>query len=270
MPELPEVETTLRAIKKFKGSVLKEAKVHNKNLRWPVIDGFESSVKGQVVENIARRAKYIIFKLSNNKNIILHLGMSGSLRIANNNENFFIKHDHIELIFDDERIIYNDPRRFGSIHLTASITNHKLIKNLGPEPLSENFNAKDFYSACDNSKTNIKSFLMNQKNVVGIGNIYASESLFLAKINPSKNANELDLEACKRLVAAGKKILEQAIEVGGTTLKDFYSADGSPGYFKFKLNVYGREGEICNNCKNSIHKIVINQRATFFCKNCQI
>lgn len=269
MPELPEVETTLRAIKKFKGSLLKEAKVHNRSLRWPVVNNFESSIKEQVVEGLDRRAKYIIFKLSNNKNIILHLGMSGSLRIAKNNENFFIKHDHIELIFEDERIIYNDPRRFGSIHLTSNINDHKLIKNLGPEPLSKSFNAKDFFLACTNSNTNIKSFLMNQKNVVGIGNIYASESLFLAKINPLKNANELDLDACERLVAAGKKILEQAIEVGGTTLKDFYSADGSPGYFKFKLNVYGRENEACNSCESTIHKTSINQRATFFCKVCQ-
>ena len=269
MPELPEVETTLRAIKKFKGSLLKEAKVHNRNLRWKVVDSFETSVKDQVVESLERRAKYIIFKLSNDKKIILHLGMSGSLRIAKNNENFFIKHDHVELIFDEERIIYNDPRRFGSMHLTSDIDKHKLIKNLGPEPLSKNFNAKDFFSGCSHSKTNIKSYLMNQKNVVGIGNIYASESLFLAKIHPLKNANELDLDACKRLVAAGKKILEQAIEVGGTTLKDFYSADGSPGYFKFKLNVYGREGEPCNKCKDTVCKTTINQRATFFCETCQ-
>ena len=131
MPELPEVETTLRAIKKFKGSLLKEAKVHNRNLRWKVVDSFETSVKDQVVESLERRAKYIIFKLSNDKKIILHLGMSGSLRIAKNNENFFIKHDHVELIFDEERIIYNDPRRFGSMHLTSDIDKHKLIKTLG-------------------------------------------------------------------------------------------------------------------------------------------
>jgi formamidopyrimidine-DNA glycosylase len=195
--------------------------------------------------------------------------MSGSLRIAKNNENFFIKHDHVELIFDDERIIYNDPRRFGSMHVTSNYKKHKLIKNLGPEPLSKNFNAESFYAACKTSKTNIKSFLMNQKNVVGIGNIYASESLFLSSISPLRDAKDLDLNECKKLVASGKKILKKAINVGGTTLKDFYSADGSPGYFKFELNVYGRENESCNNCCENISKIVINQRATFFCKSCQ-
>ena len=269
MPELPEVETTLRAIEKFQSLKIHEVKIYNRNLRWKISKDFESLTIGQTVESLKRRAKYLIFHLSNGQNIILHLGMSGSLRIAKNNENFFIKHDHVELIFDDERIIYNDPRRFGSMHVTSNYKKHKLIKNLGPEPLSKNFNAESFYAACITSKTNIKSFLMNQKNVVGIGNIYASESLFLSSISPLRDAKDLDLNECKKLVASGKKILKKAINVGGTTLKDFYSADGSPGYFKFELNVYGRENESCNNCCENISKIVINQRATFFCKSCQ-
>ena len=269
MPELPEVETTLRAIEKFQGSKIQKVKIYNRNLRWKVVDCFESLSQKQFVESLERRAKYIIFNLSNNKSIILHLGMSGSLRIADNNENFFIKHDHVELIFDEQKIIYNDPRRFGSMHITSNVQKHKLIKDLGPEPLSKKFNAKNFYKACRYSKTNIKSFLMNQKNVVGIGNIYASESLFLSSISPLRDAQDLDLEDCKRLVASGKKILKKAIAVGGTTLKDFYSADGSPGYFKFKLNVYGRESEDCKKCGEPIHKVVINQRATFYCKSCQ-
>ena len=189
MPELPEVETTLRAIEKFSKSNIQEIKVHNRNLRWKVDRNFEQATKNQLINKLSRRAKYIIFHLENN-NIILHLGMSGSLRIANRDDNYFVKHDHIEFIFDKEKIIYNDPRRFGSIHLAKKIDNHKLIMHLGPEPLSKNFNGKYLYGLCKKSKTNIKSLIMNQKNVVGIGNIYASESLYLANINPLKQPNK--------------------------------------------------------------------------------
>ena len=268
MPELPEVETTLRAIEKFKNSSIKEVKIHNRNLRWKVDTKFESLLANQKIINLDRRAKYIIFYLDN-INIILHLGMSGSLRIANNTENYFLKHDHAEFIFENERIIYNDPRRFGSLHITKNIDEHRLICNLGPEPLSKDFNKNQLFELCKNSKTNIKSLIMNQKNVVGIGNIYASESLFLSSVDPSKNASQLNIDDCDRIVKASKKILNAAIKVGGTTLKDFYSADGSPGYFKFKLNVYGREGLECKNCKKEILKININKRATFFCSSCQ-
>ena len=268
MPELPEVETTLRAIEKFSKTNIQEIKVHNRNLRWKVDKNLELASKNQLINKLSRRAKYIIFHLENN-NIILHLGMSGSLRIANRDDNYFVKHDHIEFIFDKEKIIYNDPRRFGSIHLAKKIDDHKLIIHLGPEPLSKNFNGKYLYGLCKKSKTNIKSLIMNQKNVVGIGNIYASESLYLANINPLKQSNKLNLEECQNIALAAKKVLKAAIKVGGTTLKDFYSADGSPGYFKFKLNVYGREGLKCNKCTNKIFKININKRATFFCKNCQ-
>jgi|TARA_B110000305_G_scaffold225204_1_gene271528 formamidopyrimidine-DNA glycosylase len=268
MPELPEVETTVRAINKFSQSTLNSTKIHNRNLRWRVVDNFELLTKNKTINKISRRAKYIIFYLDD-INIILHLGMSGSLRIARNNDNFFLKHDHAEFIFDKEKIVYNDPRRFGSIHLTDNLEEHRLIKNLGPEPLSSDFNAQGLYKITTKSKINIKSLLMNQKNVVGIGNIYASESLYLAKINPSRIASELSIEDCKKVTHSAKKILNSAIKVGGTTLKDFYSADGSPGYFKFKLNVYGREGLECKKCSTLISKAVINTRATFFCKNCQ-
>ena len=268
MPELPEVETTLRAIKKFQGQNLTNIKIHNRNLRWTVAKDLEKNSKNQKLIDLHRRAKYIIFELENT-NLLLHLGMSGSLRILKSEDNYFLKHDHIEFIFDNEKIIYNDPRRFGSLHIAKDINNHKLISGLGPEPLSENFNGAYLLDCCKRSKTNIKSLIMNQKNVVGIGNIYASESLYLSRINPLKESHKLNIEECKRIVSSAKKVLNEAIEVGGTTLKDFYSADGSPGYFKIRLNVYGRNGQKCKNCEEEILKVIINQRATFYCPNCQ-
>ena len=268
MPELPEVETTLRAIKKFQGQNLINIKVHNRNLRWTVDKDLETNSRNQKLVNLHRRAKYIIFELENTY-LLLHLGMSGSLRILKSEDNYFLKHDHVEFIFDNEKIIYNDPRRFGSLHIAKDINNHKLISGLGPEPLSKNFNGEYLLDCCKRSKTNIKSLIMNQKNVVGIGNIYASESLYLSKVNPLKESQELNFEECKRIVSSSKKVLSEAIKVGGTTLKDFYSADGSAGYFKIKLNVYGRNGQKCKNCEEEILKVTINQRATFYCPNCQ-
>ena len=268
MPELPEVETTLRAIEKFKNQRLLNIKVHNRNLRWKVDKDLEINSKNQIIKNLRRRAKYIIFDLDK-CSIILHLGMSGSLRIANNEDNYFLKHDHVEFLFDDEKIIYNDPRRFGSIHQTDDIDKHRLINHLGPEPLSKDFNSKYLLALCLRSKTNIKTLLMNQKNVVGIGNIYASETLYLSEVNPLKDSSKLTIDDCKKVVHSSKKILNAAIKVGGTTLKDFYSADGSPGYFKFKLNVYGREDLDCKKCKTKITKTNINKRATYYCSSCQ-
>jgi formamidopyrimidine-DNA glycosylase len=268
MPELPEVETSLRAIKKFENHHLKKIKVYNRSLRWPIAKDLEDKCKNQRIVALYRRAKYIIFELEN-VFLFLHLGMSGKLRISKNTNNYFVKHDHVEFIFDDEKIIFNDPRRFGSLHFTKDINNHKLIFELGPEPLSDSFNGEYLLSLCKKSKTNIKTLIMKQKNVVGIGNIYASESLYLSRINPLKNSNELSLKECKKLVSSSKKVLNAAIKVGGTTLKDFYSADGSPGYFKIKLNVYGRDGQKCKKCQQEILKIIINQRATFYCPFCQ-
>ena len=160
-------------------------------------------------------------------------------------------------------------RRFGSIHLTENFQNHRLIKDLGIEPLSKKFNKNYLFNICKNKNINIKKLIMDQKIVVGVGNIYASESLFLAGINPKKFSNNLSLNDCQNLTDAIKKILRYAIRKGGTTLKDFYSADGSEGYFNLELNVYGRHMENCKNCNEEIKKITIGQRATFYCKNCQ-
>ena len=268
MPELPEVETTLRAISKFNKCDLKEIKIHNRNLRWKVEETVESKTKNQTIINISRRAKYLIFSF-NNFDLFLHLGMSGSLRIQKIKNNFFKKHDHAEFIFDDEKIIFNDPRRFGSIHISNDLYNHPLIQVLGPEPLSSEFNLNYLYKKTRNSATNIKNFIMNQKNVVGIGNIYASETLFLSNIRPTRKAGKISKNDSQKIVNNSKKVLRSAIRKGGTTLRDFYSADGNQGYFQINLNVYGRDNEICNNCKAKIKKIVLNNRAAYFCANCQ-
>ena len=239
-----------------------------RNLRWEVDKDLEKLTANKRIYKISRRAKYIIFHLENN-NIILHLGMSGSLRIANRDDNYFVKHDHIEFIFDKEKIIYNDPRRFGSIHLAKKIDNHKLIMHLGPEPLSKNFNGKYLYGLCKKSKTNIKSLIMNQKNVVGIGNIYASEALFLAKIKPQKVSKKLTKEDCKVLVTSIKKVLKKAIKKGGSSINDYINVDGKKGYFQYDFKVYGRTNMPCHICQNDILQIKINQRSSFYCKNCQ-
>ena len=201
---------------------------------------------------------------------MLHLGMSGKLRIQNKKDNFFKKHDHVEFIFKDKKIIFNDVRRFGSLHITKNINEHPLILNLGVEPLSKNFNKKYLHALCVNSGLNIKKLLMDQKKVVGVGNIYVSESLFLAGVNPLRPAMKISLSECNDITQAIKKVLKQAIKMGGTTLKDFYSADGSEGYFKIKLNVYGLEDKPCKKCKNKIKRIIIAQRSSFFCETCQV
>ena len=268
MPELPEVETTVRAINKFKNKTLKEVVIHNKNLRWKVEKKVETKTKNKKVIDITRRAKYIILHLTN-FNLMIHLGMSGKLRIQNNKNNFFRKHDHAELIFNDEKIIFNDVRRFGSIHLTKDYKNHFLIKELGIEPLSSVFNKDYLLNVCEKSNLNIKKLIMDQKKIVGVGNIYASESLFLAKVDPNKLSKKITIDECEEIVKSIKKVLRYAIKMGGTTLKDFYSADGSEGYFNLELNVYGRNDKNCKICGSKIIKTVIGQRATFFCQNCQ-
>tara|TARA_B100001769_G_C21688306_1_gene380720 strand:- start:6 stop:596 length:591 start_codon:yes stop_codon:yes gene_type:complete len=195
--------------------------------------------------------------------------MSGKLRIQKNKDNYFKKHDHAELIFKNERIIFNDARRFGSIHLTSNPIKHKLLLGLGIEPLSASFDKNFLYDICKNSNLSIKKLIMDQKKLVGVGNIYASESLFLAKILPIKKAKKISLDECDRLVKSIKKVLRYAIKMGGTTLNDFYSPDGNQGYFKFKLNVYGRDDKKCRLCSAKIKKMIIGQRATYLCDKCQ-
>jgi formamidopyrimidine-DNA glycosylase len=269
MPELPEVETTVRAISGFENSILEKIVIHNRNLRWEVDKDLEKLTANKRIYKISRRAKYIIIKLDV-YSLMLHLGMSGKLRIQNKKDNYFKKHDHVEFVFKDKKIIFNDVRRFGSLHITKNINDHPLISNLGIEPLSRSFNKDYLHALTLNSKLNIKKLLMDQKKVVGVGNIYASESLFLASINPLRPAKKISLLECDDIIKAIKKVLKQAIKMGGTTLKDFYSADGSEGYFKLELNVYGLEDKPCKKCKRKIKRVVLGQRSTFFCENCQV
>ena len=268
MPELPEVETTLKAIKSFEKEVLNSISIHNPNLRWLVDNDINKKIAGKRIKQIFRRAKYLIFDF-NDYQLIVHLGMSGTLRIINKKDNFFKKHDHAELTFSKNKLIYNDPRRFGSIHITKDYKKHFLIKNLGPEPLLKEFSADYLFKAVQCSKTNIKNFIMSQRNVVGIGNIYASEILFRSGLDPRRICNTVTKSECGQITKNSKIVLEEAIKVGGTTLKDFFSAEGSAGYFKIQLNVYDRENKKCVNCKELIIRIIQNQRASYFCKKCQ-
>lgn len=268
MPELPEVETTLRAIQSFDQDTLDSVTIHNPSLRWLVDPEIHQKLAGKKVTQIFRRAKYIIFDFADYQ-LIIHLGMSGTLRIMGKNENYFKKHDHAELVFNKNKLIYNDPRRFGSIHITDSYLEHFLIASLGPEPLSSDFSTNYLFKKIKNSNTNIKNFIMNQKNVVGIGNIYASEILFKSYVDPRRITKSITKKECGLITKNSKEVLKEAIKVGGTTLKDFFSAQGSAGYFKIQLAAYDRENEECTRCKNLINKITQNQRATYFCKVCQ-
>ena len=270
MPELPEVETSVRAIQNFSGQILHSINISNPNLRWPAdIEEFKK-IKNIQVLSITRRAKYILFNL-NNRSILLHLGMTGTIRITDQYSNFYNKHDHVEFIFDNGKLIYNDPRRFGSIHFVKDHKNHFLLNKLGPEPLSQSFNGEYLYQTIKNSSAPIKSALMNQHHVVGIGNIYANEILFDAKIRPTRKSKTITKKEHNKIAASTKKILKVAIKAGGTTLKDFYQPDGNKGYFKIDLAVYDRANETCKNCKKElIQRIIQAQRATFYCRRCQI
>tara|TARA_B100000287_G_scaffold435594_1_gene504783 strand:- start:1743 stop:2555 length:813 start_codon:yes stop_codon:yes gene_type:complete len=270
MPELPEVETSVQAIQKFANQNIKSIQIYNPNLRWKVDTSVFKKLHGMKVKNISRRAKYILLNI-NKSQILIHLGMTGTLRIADKNSNFYKKHDHVEFIFQNGKLIFNDPRRFGSLHFVSEPQNHFLLKNLGPEPLSEEFNGDYLFHRIKKLTSPIKNVLMNQKHVVGIGNIYANEILFDAKIRPTRKSKTLTKKENREIVTSTKKILRRAIKAGGTTLQDFYQPDGNKGYFKIDLAVYDRANESCLTCKReTIKRITQSQRATFFCRKCQI
>jgi formamidopyrimidine-DNA glycosylase len=269
MPELPEVETTCNGIAPtVTNQILEKLVIREPRLRWPIERNLQSKLKQRTVTGVSRRAKYILIH-TDKGTLILHLGMSGCLKVVTHDEPL-IKHDHFDLVFTSATIRYNDPRRFGSLHYTeAPLTEHKLLAHLGPEPLSHDFNATYLQQRAAKSNCAIKTFLMNQKIVVGVGNIYASEALFSAGINPKRKAKQVSLARYTLLVSSIQRILKQAIEAGGTTLKDFYSSDGQPGYFSQQLNVYDRAGEPCVNCQQIIKKIILGQRSSFYCTSCQ-
>ena len=269
MPELPEVETTVRALKpKIERSRIKSFELRNKNLRWPVSSNLSKILISKNVSSLSRRAKYLIVDLGS-EYLLIHLGMSGSLRYLSNNISPE-KHDHWDLCFENGMILrYTDPRRFGSIHFTKDIENHFLIKSLGPEPLSDAFNETFLYKISRGRKVPIKTFIMNSRIVVGIGNIYACEALFDSNIRPTKKASRITKNEAKALVTSIKKVLKKAIKAGGTTLRDYLNPDNSPGYFKVELQVYGRGKKDCLICGKVLKEIRMNNRSTVFCPNCQ-
>tara|TARA_B110000459_G_scaffold203512_1_gene260302 strand:- start:6700 stop:7515 length:816 start_codon:yes stop_codon:yes gene_type:complete len=271
MPELPEVETTCRGIEPLiSNTTIVHVVVRNHSLRWPVPGDISDILADQKILRVTRRAKYILFNLTKGT-LIIHLGMSGSLRILDKNIPP-AKHDHVDIVLSNSQTIrFNDARRFGSIHWTTeSINQHRLLAHLGIEPLTAEFDANFLLEAIKGKKTNIKQTLMNHNIVVGIGNIYACETLFLAKISPTREASSINALEATKIVSFSKATLQQAILNGGTTLKDFKKADGTPGYFQNELMVYGRHGEKCYNCDSSIAKITQNQRSTFYCESCQV
>ncbi|MBE9561391.1 MAG: bifunctional DNA-formamidopyrimidine glycosylase/DNA-(apurinic or apyrimidinic site) lyase, partial [Proteobacteria bacterium] len=249
MPELPEVETIKRGIATcLEGQIIKSVIVRKKQLRWQVPDKLNSILSKQAIISIKRRGKYLLFEC-NKGHILIHLGMSGNLQVLSANTELK-KHDHVDIIFTDDLCLrYNDPRRFGCILWTeAPILEHKLLANLGPEPLEKDFNGKYLYDRAKNRRVVVKNFIMDSHVVVGVGNIYANEALFTARIHPERVVSKITLAEYKRLADIIKKTLKVAIKMGGTTLRDFTDSNGNPGYFKQALQVYGRNGEICSQC----------------------
>ncbi|MBI6272715.1 bifunctional DNA-formamidopyrimidine glycosylase/DNA-(apurinic or apyrimidinic site) lyase [Proteus mirabilis] len=268
MPELPEVETSRRGIEPhLVGNILHYAIVRNSNLRWPVSEKIKTLLDEPIL-SVKRRAKYLLIEL-NQGWIIVHLGMSGSVRILPE-EQPEEKHDHIDLVFRDGKVLrYTDPRRFGAWLWCEDLATSSVLAHLGPEPLSAQFNAQYLYQQSKNKKIAIKPWLMDNKLVVGVGNIYANEALFSSGIMPDRKASSLTEQECDVLVNAIKTVLTRSIEQGGTTLKDFLQSDGKPGYFAQELFVYGRKDKACLICGHTIESIKQGQRSTFFCRHCQ-
>ena len=270
MPELPEVETSVNGIKPWlEQKEIQQINIYNDSLRWKIPAQLAKNYKNRKIQSITRRAKYILLHLDKKETIIMHLGMSGSVSILQTQQDL-LKHDHFEIITTDGTILrYNDPRRFGCILVCDDYKQHKLIKNLGPEPLTAEFDGKYLKNKAKNKTQAVKNFIMDGKIVVGVGNIYASEALFMAGINPLKSAQKVSLIKYQELAGNIKKVLSKAIQAGGTTLKDFINADGKPGYFAQELLVYGRKDQPCVQCAQAITQITIGQRSSFYCKKCQ-
>ena len=269
MPELPEVETTCRGIAPYlQQQIVSAIIVRQPALRWKIPDEIQDMV-GQKITAVKRRGKYLLLETPIGTALI-HLGMSGSLRVIEAGTTAD-KHDHVDIVLQTGKAIrLHDPRRFGSVlWTTGNPLKHKLIRTLGPEPLSDDFNIDYLYQASRGRKVSIKQFIMNGHVVVGVGNIYACESLFRAGISPKRLAGKVSKVRYKKLLEHIKEVLTEAIEQGGTTLKDFVSETGKPGYFQQKLNVYGRAGEACFQCNKSIRQITQGQRSTFYCSTCQ-
>jgi len=286
MPELPEVEVVKQSLnKKIREKKVKKVLVRNRNLRKKVPSKFERFFLNQKILKVGRFSKYLILHFYNRKKCLIHLGMSGTIHFLKKNKKNIVtntsfynspklpsKHNHIEIFFDDCKIVYNDPRRFGFFEI---VENGEFLKkkfnHLGPEPFNSNYTVNYIYSKLRGKQKNIKNFLIDQNFVSGIGNIYASEILFLSEINPTKKAKNLKKNDCKKILINSKKVLLEAINKGGSSIKDFKNISGNYGGFQSEFKVYQREGLKCKrkNCIGIIKKKNISNRSTFFCNSCQ-
>ncbi|HAT40908.1 MAG TPA: DNA-formamidopyrimidine glycosylase [Rheinheimera sp.] len=268
MPELPEVEVSRLGIEPhLKNARLLQVIVRHQQLRWPIPE-IISQLRDQPILAVQRRAKYLLVQLPAGT-ILIHLGMSGHLKVLPQ-DTPAQKHDHVDWLLDNGKLLrLNDTRRFGAVLWQANGEGHELLDSLGPEPLTDDFTAEHLFALCQKRKAAIKLVLMDNHVVVGVGNIYANEALFKARILPTKPACELTLAQCAVLTNVVRKTLAQAIEQGGTTLKDFSRADGQPGYFKQELFVYGRGQQPCLVCEHPLTEIRLGQRSTVFCAHCQ-
>ncbi|MFW2372954.1 MAG: bifunctional DNA-formamidopyrimidine glycosylase/DNA-(apurinic or apyrimidinic site) lyase [Gammaproteobacteria bacterium] len=270
MPELPEVETSRRGIEPhIINQTVNDVIVRQRQLRWPIPATLKKHLIGQSIQAVGRRGKYLLL-YTQAGTVIIHLGMSGSLRICPSSS-AAEKHDHIDIVFANQKTLrLRDPRRFGCVLFSRKDPlEHKLLNSLGPEPLSSEFDAEYLYLSTRNRKAAIKSVIMDSHVVVGVGNIYANESLFMSGINPKRSANKVSLQRYKILVAEIKTVLSAAIKQGGTTLKDFTREDGQPGYFQQTLSVYGKHNKPCPQCSRPIRMIRQQQRTSYYCPHCQ-
>lgn len=270
MPELPEVETTRRGIASLlEGQRITGVKIRNRHLRWPIPTRLEQHLQHRLVHRVTRRAKYLLLHLDDGNSVILHLGMSGSLRVLPTHI-APDKHDHVDIVFGPQCLRLRDPRRFGAIlWCDQPPETHPRLAGLGPEPLSNAFDGAYLHGVAQQRRIAIKQLLMDGKVVVGVGNIYANEALFGAGIRPTRPANRIGRQRYDRLADEVKAVLGRAIKQGGTTLRDFQREDGRPGYFRIQLQVYGRGSEPCNTCGQPLKEIRLGQRTTVFCARCQ-
>lgn len=270
MPELPEVAVTLKGVlPHIKNQKVLKVIVRNHRLRWPVPENLSSLLCGQTLIEGRRRAKYLLFSFAHGE-LMMHLGMSGNLRIIEADLPV-AKHDHVDILFKNGVALrFTDPRRFGSVlWLEGDPAQHKLLQHLGPEPFDSSFDGRYLYDRSRGKTTSVKQFLMDNHVVVGVGNIYANESLFLSGLRPKQPAGRVSLKRYNTVAEKIKAVLQRAIDQGGTTLKDFVGNEGKPGYFKQQLFVYGRGGEACLNCSRTLKEVRISQRSTVYCSHCQ-
>jgi formamidopyrimidine-DNA glycosylase len=269
MPELPEVETTRRGVEPHsRGRVVREITVREPRLRWPVPQDLPARLRGQTIEAVERRAKYLLFR-SAPGSLLLHLGMSGSLRVVPGAQPP-ARHDHVDVLFEEGHCLrFNDPRRFGCCLWLPAGETHPLLNGLGPEPLCPAFDGDVLYRRSRGRSAPVKGFIMDARVVVGVGNIYANEALFLAGIRPDRAAGRISLARYRLLAGSIKRVLTSAIAHGGTTLRDFVGGDGRPGYFARELHVYGRAGQACRRCDGPLRELRLAQRSTVYCVTCQ-